>query len=249
VTVVEAAEDWRPAFAAARKASRSGRVIIESFIRGIEYTVETFAHRGTSWVLAISEKRKVPGTRETVALELATPALPRDVSTSIGQFACEALAALGYTDGPGHTEILRDKAGALWLVEAAGRGGGFMVADGIVPRASGFDIARATVLQAVGLEPPTPSNAEPVAFALRFLPSTPGVVTGMSGFERANALDNVECGPLVSLGNHVGMPDTDGARLAYILAWANDRETAVERADRAEALLRIEISPCPPRKS
>jgi biotin carboxylase len=245
ISVIAPGEDWRAAVAAAFDGSWSGSAIIESFISGAEYTVETFSHHGNAIVLAISEKRKVPGSRGTVAMELATSALPSTEVDRIGKLAIDALAALGHRDGPGHTEILRDESGALWLVEAAGRGGGFMVADGIVLRASGYDLARATALQAVGLEPPPPPVASHRAFVLRFLPAKPGIVISMSGFDRAASVGDVECGPLASVGDKVERAKTDGARLAYILSWADDRFAAISLADEAEACLRVEVAETP----
>jgi biotin carboxylase len=242
VSVIEPGEDWEPAFVAAVGASPSRQAIIEGYVLGVEYTVETFSHRGNTDILAVSEKRKVPGTRGTVAMELATPGQPKEVVDHIGELASQALAALGYSDGPGHTEILRREDGSLWLVETAGRGGGFMVADGIVTRASGYDLARACARQAVGLEPaPVPKRA-PCAFVLRFLPARTGVIVHLSGFERIAELGGVDCGALVNLGDRVERASVDGARLAYILSWGADRNGALALADRAESLLRVEIA-------
>ena len=242
VAVIGAGEDWRPAFAAALKQSRCGQVIVETFIEGVEYTVETFSHRGKTAVLATSEKRKVPGSRGTVAVELATPAQPAGVTRDIGSLATRAIGSLGYSDGPGHTEILRSEDGMLWLVEAAGRGGGFMVADGLVPRASGFDLNLACARQALNLEPALFPDRPPGAFVLRFLPAKPGIVTGLSGFDRARDLVNVECEALVNVGDRVERAVTDAARLAYILSWADDRTTALLQADRAESCIRVDVA-------
>lgn len=241
VQVLETEEPWQTALAAALAASPTKRAIIEQFVIGTEFTVETFAHKGKNWVLAVSEKRKVPGTHDTVAIELATSALPAAEVERIGRLACDALDALGHTDGPGHTEILRDEDERLWLVETAGRGGGFMVADGIVPRASGFDLGRACALQAVGLVPPLPSDLPRQAFVLRFVPSRPGIVKRISGLETIKEIGNVDCGSLVAVGDEVGVARTDSARLAYILSWAADRTTAFALADRAEACIDIVI--------
>jgi biotin carboxylase len=242
VFVFDPKDDWTHAFDAAMAWSPARRVIIEAYVTGTEYTVETFAHKGKTWVLAVSEKKKVPGTDNTVASELATSGLDSDSIDKIGNLAVDALTALGHSDGPGHTEILREQDGTLWLVEAAGRGGGFMVADGIVLRAGGFDLAKACALQAVGLEPPVPGDARQ-AFVLRFLPTRKGIVTGIDGFERANALGNVECQSLVAVGDRVDDAKTDGGRLAYIFSWATDRAGAFALADKAEELLDISINP------
>ncbi len=247
VHVFDAGDDWQRKFEDALALSPSRSCIFEAFVVGTEFTVETFAHKGSSWVLAISEKKKVPGTHDTVARELATSSLDAHSLDQIGRLAVEALRALGHTDGPGHTEILRDAGGSLWLVEAAGRGGGFMVAEGIVPRASGFDLSKACALQAVGLEPDIPSDVRK-AFVLRFLPSKKGTVTRVEGFDQANSLSNVECQPLVKVGDRVKDAHTDGGRLAYIFSWADDRAHAFANADLAEQCLEIAIAQAEPSK-
>ena len=217
--------------------------MIEAFIQGTEFTIETFAHRGRTSVLAVSEKRKVSGSRGTVADELATSRLPISVTGGIGALAVRALQVLGHTDGPGHTEVIRQDDGSLWLVETAGRSGGFMVADGIVPRATGFDLVRASAVQAVGREPPPSDNLAHKAFVLRFVPSRHGIVASMSGLAEARSIGNVDCGFLVSIGDRVEDPKTDGARLAYILSWADHVDEAFRLADRAEMCLHVKIDP------
>lgn len=234
-------DDWMAGVDAAIAASRSRRAILESFVEGAEFAVETFSARGATHVLAVSEKKKVPGTNNTVAVELASSALDPNSVAEIGSLAARALAALGYADGPGHTEILRDANGKLWLVETAGRGGGFMVADGIVPRSSCFDLAEATALQAVGLAPAEPDRSRR-AFVLRFIPSRKGKVIRVAGVDAANAIAGVQCEALVKVGDRVEMAMTDGARMAYILSWAESRADAFARADRAESCLDIAIA-------
>ena len=245
VTVVNPSEDWRPAVDAAIAGSSTGEAVVETFIPGTEFTVETFAHRGRTAVLAVTEKKKVKGTHDTVASELATSRLPCLVTDKIGALAVNALEVLGHIEGPGHTEILRKDDGSLWLVEAAGRGGGFMVADGLVPKASGFDLARACALQAVGRETPCPERITGNAVVLRFLPSRRGIVMSMTGFEQARSIGNVDCGPLVSIGDRVDNARADSGRLAYILSWADDVVHALLLADRAEACLKVDIAALP----
>lgn len=59
--------------------ARSGEVILEDCMIGTEFAVEVFCTEGCVSVLAISEKKKVPGTRGTVARELATPDRSQEV--------------------------------------------------------------------------------------------------------------------------------------------------------------------------
>jgi biotin carboxylase len=239
VTKIGPDEPWEASAELALAHSRSKTVLVESYLDGLEHTVETFAISGHTYVLAVNEKAKVPGTGGTVAMELATPESAAQAAV-VAQAAVDALAALGYTDGPGHTEVILRSDGRPGLVETAGRGGGFMVFDGLIPAASGFDIATACALQAVGLPvPPVPGLRN--AVVLRFFPSRPGVVRGIQGFEAANRLPGVQAESLVALGSRQGRVKGDGDRMGYILATAGRPPEARALADQAASLIRFEI--------
>lgn len=243
VSVLAPGAAWRTAYTAARDLSQCGRVIIEDFIVGLEHTVETFSHAGKTAVLAVTSKRKVPGTSNTVASELATTDYAAEERLAIADVVVRALAALDYNEGPGHTEILRTDTGALYLVESAGRGGGFMVADGIVPAASGFLLSEACALQAVGQTPPWPGSALERPTVLRFVPSRSGRVTALHGFEPENILPGVRCESLVTVGQVLGRAASDGDRMAFILSSADTLLEALALADKCEQRIKITIEP------
>ena len=207
---------------------------------GTEFTVEVFAADGDVHVLAVTEKKKVDGTRGTVARELATPDRSPDVTQHIATTVVAAFQALDYTEGPGHAEVILKKDGSVGLIEVAGRGGGFMVFDRFVPAVSGVNIARITTLQSVGLPVGSITNLEKAA-VLRFFPSKPGFLKRISGFEAANLLDDVEAGPFVQVGDQFHRAAADGDRLGYILSRAATPLQAQKLADKAERLIHFDI--------
>jgi len=237
VTKLESADD--DALEAVDRAfyfAQTKQVLLESFMDGVEFTVESFSVRGEHHILAVTEKLKVEGTRGTVARELATSKRPQEVIDRIGQVVISAYRALGYEDGPGHAEAILMKDGEIGLVEVAGRGGGFLVFDRLVPAVSGIDIARLTAMQAVGmqLEPIFPKQD---AAVLRFFPSRPGRLIAINGLESANELEGVEVGAIASIGDVFTGAATDGDRLGWILSSGHTPEIAQQRADLAESLI------------
>jgi len=244
VTKLESvADDLQGAVCRAFQFSKSGKVIMESYMAGTEFTVEVFAVGGTVHVLAVTEKKKVAGTRGTVARELATPDRPAEIVTRIADTVVAAYRALGYLDGPGHAEAILMADGSVGLVEAAGRGGGFMIFDELIPAVSGVNIARATALQAVGQEVGTIENRKQAA-VLRFFPSRPGILRKISGFESANSLAGVIAAPFAKVGNRFHQATVDGDRLGYILSRAPVPRLARDLADKAESLICFEIEGC-----
>ncbi|MBF8271059.1 MAG: lactate dehydrogenase [Magnetococcales bacterium] len=221
--------------------SPSGKILVESLMVGTEYAVDTFFHKSQAWILSVTGKVKVPGSGGTVAMELASPDLDPAVVDAIGKTAVDALLALGYEEGPGHTEIILCEGNRPGLVETAGRGGGFMVFDKMVPLASGYDLATACALQAVGREPPQ-VHFKRQAVVLRFFPTVPGVVRRLDGFDAASRLPGVEAAPFMEIGKVVSKADSDGDRLGYILAGAETLKVVRDLADRAEAMIHVEIN-------
>lgn len=238
------ADDLRQAVARAFEFSKSSEVLIESYMDGTEFTVETFAAGGPHRVLAVTEKKKVEGTRGTVASELATPQRAPEVVDRIAQAVVSAYAALGYDCGPGHAEVILQKDGQVGLVEVAGRGGGFMVFDKLVPAVSGVDVARLTVLQAVGREVGV-IRPQAGAAVLRFMPSRPGFLKSITGFDEANRIEGVEAGAFVKAGIPLHQAAADGDRLGYILSRAATAQRAQELADEAERFVHFDIDSSP----
>ncbi len=222
--------------------AKSGEVVLEACMVGTEFTVEVFCMQGVVNVLAISEKKKVPGTRDTVARELATPDRPSDVLARIADAVSKAFVALGYLDGPGHAEAILMADGSVGLVEVAGRGGGFMVFDKFVPLVSGVNIARLTAQQAVGMTL-SPFRCSARAAVLRFFPTQPGILRAVHGFDEANKVPGVEAGCFVKPGISFSHAMADGDRLGYILSCAETVVEAQRCADLAEGKVVFDFAP------
>lgn len=239
VTKIEEQSDIIFAVSKAFEFSRSGKVIIESFMSGTEFTVEVFIVDGNVNVLAVTEKKKVEGTKGTVARELATSDRPAVIIDKISKTVIHAFNSLGYKEGPGHAEVILcdDYVG---MVEVAGRGGGFMVFDKFIPAVSGVNIAKLTVLQSLGI-PIKKFEIEKNAAVLRFFPSRPGTIYSINGFEKANEINGVECDCFVSIEDNLFSASTDGDRLGYILSWSKTPSIAQKLADEAESYISFEI--------
>lgn len=226
--------------------SKSKKVIIEEYIDGIEYTAEVFADNGKIFILALTEKKKVDGTNGTVAVELASPQKNITLMDKASATLLDAFKALGLTDGPGHAEFIISNEGKIYLVEAAGRGGGFMVFDRLVPAISGVDVAKATVLNACGLSVDdilSRRYAKPKAAVLRFFPSVEGTLTDISGFDKANSIVGIEAKPFVKINHKMRKAMTDGDRLGYILAIGNDIVKTQLKTNQAEKMINFEVIP------
>ena len=240
VSKIEQRSDIISAVNKAFEFSRSGKVIIESFMTGTEFTVEVLIIDGTINVLAVTEKRKVEGTKGTVARELATSDRSIAIINKISKTVIQAFKSLGYNEGPGHAEVILCDDDFIGMVEVAGRGGGFMVFDKFIPAVSGVNIAKLTAFQSVGI-PIQKIEIKKNAAVLRFFPSRSGTIRAINGFQKANEIDGVECDSFVSIGDELLSATTDGDRLGYVLSWAQSPAIAQKLADQAESYISFEI--------
>ncbi len=222
------------------KYSKEGNIIIESYMDGTEFTVETFCNDAGVHVLCVTEKKKLSCVDGVVAYELATVNRDQSTVSKISKLVVSAFSALGYNCGPGHAEVILMKDGSVGMVEAAGRGGGFNVFDKFIPTVSGYDIVKNTIKQAMG-EKTDKVNLRTQHGVLRFIPSTKGKIKDFKGADAVKKLKNVVVESFVNIGDKVEDANCDGDRLGYILSWDHDYEKAIKTADEAEKKIKYVI--------
>ncbi len=134
-------------------------MIVESFIDGAEYSVESFSEDGRHRVLAITEKFKT--AHNFVEIGHLVPArVDADLAQRIAVFTEQVLDAVGITDGPGHTEVMVAADASIELIETHTRTGGDEIPN-LVRLACGVDLYDLEARQITG-ERVLPSIAEPL---------------------------------------------------------------------------------------
>lgn len=243
VTKVENKSELEMAIKHAFEFSKSKRILVEEYLDGVEYTVETFNNNGETYVLAVTEKFKVEGSRGTVSKELAYPSIEEQKIENIRNKVINATKALSYNDGPGHTEVILTKSGYVGLVEMAGRGGGFGVFDRMIPMASGVDVSKLTIQQLVGDKVQVDKNQiQKNIFSLKFFPSLcPGIVKSIQGFEEAAKIDGCQVGSYVKVGDKVESDFRDGNRLGYMLVKGKDLSEVQNKILKIESLVKFSV--------
>lgn len=138
------------AIANARLESFSGDVIIESFIRGKEYSVECLSCRGRHTLLQITEKftTGAPHYIETGHREPA-PLTP-EIREAVKSVVLHALDSLEIENGASHSEIRIDENGKIMLIEIGARMGGDYIGSHLLPITCGFDYVGAVIRIALG---------------------------------------------------------------------------------------------------
>lgn len=135
-----------------RSFSSTGDIIIEEFLRGEEFSVESLTYNGETTVMQFTEKYITPYPR-TVELGHLQPAeLDLATKMEVSAVVRKALSALGVMNSAAHTEVMVTEGGPV-LIEVGARLGGDFIGSYLTTASTGMSMDRAAVEIAMGVAP------------------------------------------------------------------------------------------------
>ncbi|WP_308020014.1 ATP-grasp domain-containing protein [Streptomyces sp. SP2-10] len=225
-----------------RGVATPGRILVEEYLTGAEFSVEVF---GTEAVVTVT--KHVGPLPAFVEVGHDVPAaLPAGLERELRQTAVRAVTALGLGWGAAHVELRLDGPVAK-VIEVNPRLAGGMIPE-LVRRACGIDLVRAQVLAALG-RAAHPERALYGRASIRFLTTdrdgilAPDLTVSLT---RAGAVPGVVEAVLYRApGEPIG-PATDFRdRLGHVIAVADHPAEAAGAADRGVAALAGAIAATP----
>lgn len=219
----------------------NGCVLVEEWVDGPEFSVETLTIGGETVPLAVTAKE----TRQAVEIGHTLPAHPSGEAELV-EVACRAVDALGIDWSPAHTEVRLGAHGPA-VIEVNARAGGDLIPDLLV-HAGGADVYAALPRLGAGdRDVPVPAPAR--AAAIRFvLPVRPGTVTAVEGVAEASGCPGVvDVRATVEPGDRVGPLCSSLDRAGFVVAVAGTAEEAARRAADAAGRLRVVVADEPAR--
>ncbi len=135
--------DLEYAYQHAMQYSKNGKVIIEEFIEGPEYSVESITLNGRSFIIAITEKTiyQTNGTSFVESRHVIPAELENNKKREIEEFVKFVSREFDINNCATHTEIKITKNGIV-LIEMAARLGGDYITSDLVPLATGVDMLK-----------------------------------------------------------------------------------------------------------
>ena len=219
------------------KFSSSGELIIEEYIKGREFSIESFWNNGSCEILAISER--VVLNNRTASLIISTD-LPNNIERIIQDAAIASNSALGVRSGPTHTELILDGENKPFLLETAGRGGGYNVFDELVPLVTGINYSKVFIEQLIRRKISNYQVGRKNFAAIKYLPSYTGVIKSILGFEEANNIEGIKAESFVEKGDLTNASLTDADRLGYILVTGKTKNELHQLIMKASTLIKID---------
>jgi carbamoyl-phosphate synthase large subunit len=215
-----------------RSFASKGDVIIEEFLEGGEFSVETITYRGVSNIIQFTEKFITPYPY-TVEMAHFQPAdLTAKEKDLISSLVINGIDALGIDNSAAHTEVMLTQDGPI-IIEIGARLGGDFISSYLTKSSTGVSMDKAAISIALGL-PPDLNPAQNYFSYIKYLELPPGKI-----IKKILQLDNLRKLPGVAFAwvflreGDVIMPIIHSAlRPACILVKAGSHEEIISLADK-----------------
>lgn len=129
--------------------SKSDRILVEQFVEGREYSVETFTQHGHTHMIAITEKHLLNNGYFVENTHIEPAGVSAEEANLIYIEVLKAINAVGLDNAPSHTEV-KIWNGKVFIIEMACRLGGDYITSDLVPLSSGVDMLENLILAAIG---------------------------------------------------------------------------------------------------
>lgn len=246
VSVVDGPDGFPAAFAGAQRwlfESPHGfpldtTVLIQEYVGGVEYSVESVAYQGRVTPLTVVQKFTTDGVFRAETGQTVPAALSDEDTRTLFDTTMAAVRALGITDGVAHTELKLLPEGHAKIIEVGARLPGDRVPE-LIRLASGVDEARAFLQVALGTPPDlTPTKDEAAAIRF-FVPPRSGRFKSIDGLVRSPQVHRIAVYP--NPHDEVRGPGDNDGRVGYVMLRARTPEKANKAADAAVAKLTVEL--------
>ncbi|MDD3944939.1 MAG: ATP-grasp domain-containing protein [Bacteroidales bacterium] len=152
IKLVKDKDELLSAYYEALSYSKSNNTIVEEFIKGREFSVETLTQNYKTHIIAITEKitkgKNIGRFVEDTQIEPAKLTEPDE--NLIRNIVLDSIYAIGLNNCPSHTEVMLSDRGCF-IIEIACRLGGDYITSDLVPLSTGVDMLENLINIALGL--------------------------------------------------------------------------------------------------
>jgi len=229
---------------ALRNAKKSG-VLLEVFESGPQVSTEALVHKGKIYLTGFADRnyehldRYAPQILENGAT-LPTALSDEEKQQVVDMFS-QGIRALGIDNGVAKGDMVFTSEGAK-VIEIAGRISGGKFASMIVPESSGVQLIHAALQVAVGQVPDKERLRQKTngGVAVRYMFPKPGKLVAIEGLEEARQVAGLlELVLSYNVGDQIPPIRSHPDRGGWVVCAAENRETAVARAQEAISLVRF----------
>ena len=245
VTRINSLEELKEHYADCVKYSGSDEIIIEKFIVGKEFEVDSIALNGNIKTLMYADldEFKIPNVFASMT-RLYPSVADKEIVDKLLSYDLKMLNGFGLKQGLTHSEyILDEESKEVYLIETALRGGGTFISSHIAELQTGMNTAEFLIKMALGELDDIPGftgNKCHCGYVAFYLPA--GEIVSVQGVDEVMELDYVKKTTLdgIKVGSITKEFQDKRNRHAVILS-ADSREELNERIEEIRKLLEIKV--------
>jgi len=241
VVRVETLDALYGAVTAALALSRSGSVVIEKFIGGQEFIVDSFTTEAGTEVLGVARKIQYPDNLTVSARIDYSPQGDSQIREKLIGMHVRTLRVLGLENGVAHAEYMI-KGDDVIPLDVAARGGGVNIYTHVIPGISGVNVNRAMIAYAMGDSVHVTPRTVRGAACVRFFRMPAGKFVDIQGEDAARKSPGIALVHLnMKVGDTVGALSDKDARPGYVIALGEILSEAQSNAEAAVNCIRVRI--------
>ncbi|MDG1891995.1 MAG: ATP-grasp domain-containing protein [Verrucomicrobiota bacterium] len=248
VLLLEPEVDLNWAFEESRRWGKSGRLILEKFIPGVQLSTESFILEGRCYTPAIAERNyaRLDQFRPNIIEDGGTiPAkLSQTQLETIDDLIMRGAAAMGVDTGIVKGDLVIDCHGHPLVIELALRLSGGWLATHQIVAATGVDLVDAVISNALG-EPVLPEQLIPNqhdSTAIRYWFPPEGRIVNIRGEDELKRTPGlIKYGFFRKQGDCQSRIRMHPDRFGYVIVGGEDRQEATQRVNRALSCLSIQV--------
>ena len=240
---VEVKSQLKNAVAIAFQNSKCGRVIIENFITGPEFSIDALVRNGVIDIYGVADRHiRFPPYFIEMGHTIPTKFIGNELQNVLQVFK-DAVKAIGITNGAAKGDLKLSPNGPVVGEIAARLSGGYM-SGWTYPLSSRVDLTRKALQIAMGKDPGFTASSVNRVVAERAFISIPGIVASVEGIARVSKIKEVDQVFLkVEPGSIVQFPTSNVEKSGNIIASSIERKKAIQAAEMAVQRILIRLRP------
>lgn len=212
-----------------------GKALIEDFVDGKEFGVESFVYNGKVYVLGIMGKQMTCPPAYAELGHYIPSGSP--VEDKIKRVVIQAIKSLGINFGSVNMDVLVTQDGDVCIIDIGARMGGNLIGSHIIPLSTGIDYMGIIIKSAVGIPVELGSPIINTAVATKILALSPGTVKKLPDFEIIKKKCKVQIYHHLKTGSEIRKYHNNLDGYGYIVSVSSNREKAIIQAKKAKDLL------------
>jgi biotin carboxylase len=248
VLLINGQTDIKWAYAEAVKWGRSGSVIVEKFIPGLQLSSESFILDGKCFTPALAERNysRLDQFRPHIIEDGGTiPALiDASLNEKISDLILRGALAMGIERGIVKGDLVIGEDGEPLIIELAARLSGGWLSTHQIPATTGVDLVNAVISDALGIDVKESDLVAKFnrATAIRYFFPPEGQIVAIDGLDEiARSSGVLKYGIFRQVGDFQPKVLMHPDRFGFVLVEADTREQAIELVDQAISKLTIKV--------